>query len=166
MAASQRFAPTKHARGVPTETCGSRRPGDEHVYRWTSASPWAGPPATKHRDHRTAGGNRLQTVRIQSHCWRSSQWAASLTSSRSATGGCWSHRLPSSAAVIMAADLATTPVSGVTVQLCGDAHASKLRAVRNSGTPDAVRHQRLRYDSACPLGVGREAPSCTQSQGW
>jgi hypothetical protein len=70
------------------------------------------------------------------------------------------------AAVIMAADLATTPVSGVTVQLCGDAHASKLRAVRNSGTPDAVRHQRLRYDSACPLGVGREAPSCTQSQGW
>jgi hypothetical protein len=119
MAASQRFAPTKHARGVPTETCGSRRPGDEHVYRWTSASPWAGPPATKHRDHRTAGGNRLQTVRIQSHCWRSSQWAASLTSSRSGYG----RMLVSSftffrgAAVIMAADLATTPVSGVTMQL-------------------------------------------------
>jgi uncharacterized protein (DUF2252 family) len=37
------------------------------------------------------------------------------------------------AAVIMAADLATTPVSAVTVQLCGDAHASNFGLF---GTPE------------------------------
>jgi hypothetical protein len=37
------------------------------------------------------------------------------------------------AAVIMAADLATTPVSGVTMQLCGDAHASNFGLF---GTPE------------------------------
>jgi uncharacterized protein (DUF2252 family) len=37
------------------------------------------------------------------------------------------------AAVIMAADLTTAPVSGVTVQLCGDAHASNFGLF---GTPE------------------------------
>jgi uncharacterized protein (DUF2252 family) len=37
------------------------------------------------------------------------------------------------AAVIMAADLASTPVSGVTVQLCGDAHLSNFGLF---GTPE------------------------------
>ena len=37
------------------------------------------------------------------------------------------------AAVIMAADLAATPVSGVTVQLCGDAHVSNFGVF---GTPE------------------------------
>ena len=37
------------------------------------------------------------------------------------------------AAVIMAADLAPTPVSGVTVQLCGDAHLSNFGLF---GTPE------------------------------
>jgi uncharacterized protein (DUF2252 family) len=37
------------------------------------------------------------------------------------------------AAVIMAADLAATPVSGVTVQLCGDAHLSNFGVF---GTPE------------------------------
>ena len=43
---------------------------------------------------------------------------------RSATGGCWCRRSRSTAgaALIMAADLAGTPRSGITTQLCGDAH--------------------------------------------
>ena len=50
--------------------------------------------------------------------------------SRSVTGGCWSHRLTGTfyrgAALIMASDLAATPHSGVSVQLCGDAHLSNF----------------------------------------
>jgi len=38
------------------------------------------------------------------------------------------------AALIMASDLAATPVSGVSVQLCGDAHLSNFGLF---GTPDA-----------------------------
>ncbi|HYB85598.1 MAG TPA: DUF2252 family protein, partial [Streptosporangiaceae bacterium] len=37
------------------------------------------------------------------------------------------------AAAIMAADLADTPVSGITVQLCGDAHLSNFGVF---GTPE------------------------------
>ena len=50
------------------------------------------------------------------------------SSCRSATGGCSPRRSPSTAArrAIMAADLARRPRSGLTVQLCGDAHLSNF----------------------------------------
>ena len=50
------------------------------------------------------------------------------------------------AASIMAADLAGTPRSGVTVQLCGDAHLSNFGLFGDPRAADAVRHQRLRRD--------------------
>ena len=61
------------------------------------------------------------------------------------------------AALIMAADLAGTPRSGVTVQLCGDAHLSNFGLF---GTPE----RRLLFDVndfdetlPGPVGVGRQA---------
>ena len=62
-------------------------------------------------------------------------------------------------ALIMAADLAKTPQSGLRVQLCGDAHLVELRGVRLAGAEPGLRHQRLRRDRARPVGVGREAIS-------
>src|SRR6185437_7413584 len=48
------------------------------------------------------------------------------------------------AALIMAADLAATPVTGITVQLCGDAHVDSGRlAARTGGRPARLRDQRL-----------------------
>ena len=58
----------------------------------------------------------------------------------------------------MAADLASTPNSGLTTQVCGDAHLIELRCLRLPGTAPRVRHQRLRRDAARPVGVGRQAP--------
>jgi Uncharacterized protein conserved in bacteria (DUF2252) len=43
---------------------------------------------------------------------------------------------------LMAADLATLPVTGLTVQLCGDAHVRNLR-VRCAGRTSGIRHQRF-----------------------
>jgi Uncharacterized protein conserved in bacteria (DUF2252) len=60
------------------------------------------------------------------------------------------------AALIMAADLAGTPVSGVTVQPCGDAYL-QFRPVRHARTADDLRSQRLRRDPARSMGVGRQA---------
>ena len=61
------------------------------------------------------------------------------------------------AALIMAADLAGTPVSGVAVQLCGDAHLSNFGVF---GTPE----RRMIFDIndfdetlPGPWGVGRQA---------
>ena len=48
------------------------------------------------------------------------------TWSRSDTGGCSPFTFYRGAALIMAADLAASPRSGVTVQLCGDAHLSNF----------------------------------------
>ena len=62
------------------------------------------------------------------------------------------------AAAVMAADLATTPVTGLTVQACGDAH------VANFGT-FATPERNVIFDvndfdetDARPVGVGRQAP--------
>ena len=65
------------------------------------------------------------------------------------------------AALIMASDLARTPASGLTTQVCGDAHLSQLRTVRLARALDDVRRQRLRRDAARALGVGPQA-SCGQ----
>jgi hypothetical protein len=53
------------------------------------------------------------------------------------------------AALPMASDLAATPVSGLAVQACGDAHLSNFGLF---GRPNAayVRRQRLRRDAAWP----------------
>lgn len=65
------------------------------------------------------------------------------------------------AAAVMSSDLAVTPVSGLTVQLCGDAHLS------NFGTFGSPERQLMfdinDFDETYPrtVGVGRQAP-CRQ----
>ncbi len=58
----------------------------------------------------------------------------------------------------MAADLASTPDSGLEVQLCGDAHLVELRDLRVARAPPDLRRQRLRRDPPRSVGVGRQAP--------
>ena len=65
------------------------------------------------------------------------------------------------AAAVMAADLATTPVSGLRVQACGDAHLSNFGAFAAPDRRLRLRPQRLRRVAAGPLGVGRQA-ACRQ----
>ena len=55
------------------------------------------------------------------------------------------------AALVMANDLASTPTTGLRVQLCGDAHLVELRHLRHAGAPPGVRHQRLRRDAPGPF---------------
>ena len=62
------------------------------------------------------------------------------------------------AALIMASDLSTTPRSGLTAQICGDAHLSNFGVFGSPGAPARLRLQRLRRDAPGPLGVGRQAP--------
>ena len=61
------------------------------------------------------------------------------------------------AALIMASDLSTAPRSGLTAQVCGDAHLSNFGAFGSPERSARVRLQRLRRDPARPVGVGREA---------
>ena len=61
------------------------------------------------------------------------------------------------AALIMANDLAATPRSGMTAQLCGDAHLMNFGAFAFPGASPGVRSQRLRRDVPRPVGVGRQA---------
>ena len=58
---------------------------------------------------------------------------------------------------LMAYDLARTPVTGIGAQICGDAHAAKLRSVR--GRPRWPRHrpERLRRNGPRAVGVGPQA---------
>ena len=61
------------------------------------------------------------------------------------------------AALPMAADLATTPASGLRVQLCGDAHLSNFGAFASPERQPGLRRQRLRRDPARAVRVGRQA---------
>ena len=63
------------------------------------------------------------------------------------------------AALPMAADLATTPTSGLRVQLCGDAHLSNFGAFASPERQPGLRCQRLRRDPA-------RARSSGTSSGW
>ena len=60
-------------------------------------------------------------------------------------------------ALIMAADLARTPRSGLRVQLCGDAHLSNFGVFGSPERKPRLRHQRLRRDAARPVGMGCKA---------
>ena len=62
------------------------------------------------------------------------------------------------AAVIMAADLATSPNTGLRVQACGDAHLSNFGGFAAPDRATRLRHQRLRRDQPRPVRVGRQAP--------
>jgi uncharacterized protein (DUF2252 family) len=53
------------------------------------------------------------------------------------------------AALIMAADLAATPVSGVTVQVCGDAHLSNFGLF---GTPEQNERDYAAFAAAADSG--------------
>ena len=61
------------------------------------------------------------------------------------------------AALPMAADLAGTPVSGLRVQLCGDAHLSNFGAFASPERQPGLRRQRLRRDASRPVRVGCQA---------
>ena len=102
---------------------------------------------------------RRPTGPTRSRCSMSRTGTACPSSCPSATGACSSRPSPSFVVrhFVMAADLSTTPVSGLTVQLCGDAHVSELRRVRLARAAAHLRRQRLRRDAAGAVGVGREA---------
>ena len=80
------------------------------------------------RGRPTASGSRRPIGRIPSRCSRSRRRPGCPSWCRSATGGCSSRRsrFYRGAALIMAADLAATPRSGLNAQLCGDAHLSNF----------------------------------------
>ncbi len=61
------------------------------------------------------------------------------------------------AALIMASDLSRTPVTGIHVQLCGDAHLSNFGLFASPERRAGVRHQRFRRDPARAVGVGPQA---------
>ena len=61
-------------------------------------------------------------------------------------------------ALTMAADLASTPVTGIRVQCCGDAHLCNFGGFATPERQDHLLHQRPRRDPPGPLGVGRQAP--------
>ena len=60
-------------------------------------------------------------------------------------------------AIVMADDLAGTPVSGIKAQICGDAHLSNFGVFGSPERADVVRSERLRRDAPRAVGVGREA---------
>ena len=92
--------------------------------------------------------------------WRRSPPAGCRSSSRSATGGCSPRRSPSSAARRRDGDdLAAAPITGLTVQLCGDAHLLNFGVFASPERDAGVRHQRLRRDAAGPVRVGPQAPA-------
>ena len=61
-------------------------------------------------------------------------------------------------AAIMAMDLSTTPVTGLTRAGVRRRARRQLRHLRHARAQRRVRHQRLRRDRARPVGVGRQAP--------
>ena len=58
------------------------------------------------------------------------------------------------AANIMAADLATTPISGIEVQCCGDAHLSNFGVF---GSPEKAARRLTGIDNGEKIGPGGEA---------
>ncbi len=62
------------------------------------------------------------------------------------------------AALIMASDLSTTPTSGLTAQICGDAHLSNFGVFGSPERQTRLRLQRLRRDAPGAVGVGHQAP--------
>ena len=112
-----------HARGGLNVRVGWRRAHltvDQRVARGRYARKEA--PRSSH-----GGGHPNRTARIRSRCSRSRRKAGSPAGPdpvRADAG--FPFTFFRGAALIMAADLATTPQSGVTVQLCGDAHLSNF----------------------------------------
>ena len=62
------------------------------------------------------------------------------------------------AAIVMADDLAGTPITGWLVQACGDAHLDNFGGFATDRAQPRLRRERLRRDAARPLGMGRQAP--------
>jgi Uncharacterized protein conserved in bacteria (DUF2252) len=58
------------------------------------------------------------------------------------------------AAYLMASDLASAPRTGLSVQLCGDAHLSNFGGLRRPGPAAGLQRQRLRRDATRPVRVG------------
>ena len=111
------------------------------------------PRSTEHREHRTprervrAGKAAREATPVEQNgqfqsaadradpvaiLRQQAKTPASRSWCRSGTAGCSSSPFAffRGAAAVMAADLAGTPDSGLTVQLCGDAHLLELRPVR------------------------------------
>ena len=63
------------------------------------------------------------------------------------------------AAAVMAADLAMTPVTGLTVQACGDAHVANFGDLRHPRAQRDLRRERLRRDATPARGSGTSSAS-------
>ena len=122
---------------MPSRATLASWPPPAHLHYPSPRGPRSGPatrlvaaPARRCRAARTPRGSRRPTGATRSRCWRSRRRRACPSSCRSATGGCSPRRSRSSAAraYLMAADLAATPGTGLSVQLCGDAHLSNFGA--------------------------------------
>ena len=129
-------------------TAGPRRTGHAPVTR----------PACASRPRRTQS-SAPPGGPVRSACWATRCPRGSPSWSRSGT-----RRMTASpfaffrgAAAVMAGDLAGTPVSGLDVQLCGDAHLANFGMFASPERALAVRHQRLRRDLPRTVGVGPQA---------
>ena len=89
-------------------------------------------------------------------------WAASRSSSRSASGGCWPRRSRSTVAAPRSwpptchAAVARPARLGVRRR-----PSPQLRGVRHARAEDGVRHQRLRRDGDRAVRLGRQAPGAS-----
>ena len=93
-----------------------------------------------------------------SNCWKPKPRHGFRSWCRSGTAGCWPPRSPSTAVrrLIMAADLGSTPHSGLDGAAVRGRAPEQLRRLRHTGTPSGLRHQRLRRDLPRPVRVGRQ----------
>ena len=108
-----------------------RRSGDEEIsppLSRTSMPPGARRRARTSRGAATRRGRRPRIARTPSTCWRSSRRRAvpELVPIRYGRMLVSPFTFYRGGAYIMASDLAHTPVSGLNVQLCGDAHLSNF----------------------------------------
>ena len=113
----------------------SRRRGGGRSSRLTSGLPGGGRPGVRRPGRTMAGGNRRPIARTRWRCCEEQAVSrvAELVPIRHGRMLVSPFNFYRGAAAIMAADLAPTPVSGITVQLCGDAHLSNFGVF---GTPE------------------------------
>ena len=106
-----------------------------------------------------ASGWRRRVVVIRSRCWRSKRPSrvpelVPIRYGRMLVSPFTFYR---GAAYLMAADLERSPRTGLSVQLCGDAHLSNFGGFAAPDRRHRVRRQRLRRDAARTVRVGSQA---------
>ena len=128
--------------------------------RWRSGERPAVPCAGWCRAGCTRPGRHRPTGAIRWRCWSRPAAIGSRRCCRSAMAACKQSPFAflRGSAAVMAADLATTPTSGIWVQSCGDCHLANFGIyAAPDGTPDLRRH-RFRRDAAGAVRMGPQAP--------